>query len=80
MTLSTRTEPKSGNPSFREIWMPPADLGGDLSRSALIIVDMQNDFLHADGSFAHIAREHPDAKIDLPFLTGTIPRAERLAA
>jgi ureidoacrylate peracid hydrolase len=59
--------------------MPSANLGADLSRTALIIVDMQNDFLHPDGSFAHIAREHPDANIDLPFLTGTIPQVKRLA-
>jgi nicotinamidase-related amidase len=50
----------------------------DFARSALIIVDMQNDFLHRDGSFAHIAREHPEANIDLPFLIGTIPHAKRL--
>ncbi len=59
--------------------MPAANPSADLSRSALIVVDMQNDFLHGDGSFAHIAREHPDAEIDLPFLTGTIPQVKRLA-
>jgi nicotinamidase-related amidase len=48
-------------------------------RSALIIVDMQNDFLHPDGGFAHIAREHPEANIDMPFLRGTIPQVSRLA-
>ena len=47
--------------------MPSANFA-DFARSALIIVDMQNDFLHRDGSFAHIAREHPEANIDLPFL------------
>ena len=52
--------------------MPSANFA-DFARSALIIVDMQNDFLHRDGSFAHIAREHPEANIDLPFLIGTIP-------
>ena len=50
----------------------------DFARSALIIVDMQNDFLHGDGSFAHFAREHPEANIDLPFLIGTIPHAKGL--
>jgi nicotinamidase-related amidase len=54
-------------------------IGPDIEKSALVIVDMQNDFLHPDGSFAHIAREHPEAKIDLPFLTGTIPHVKRLA-
>src|SRR5271169_116221 len=55
-------------------------MGPDISRSALIIVDMQNDFLHQDGAFAHAAREHPEAKIDMPFLMGTIPYASELAA
>ncbi|HEY1259517.1 MAG TPA: isochorismatase family cysteine hydrolase [Stellaceae bacterium] len=59
--------------------MEAGRLGADFSRCALIIVDMQNDFLHSDGSFAHIAREHPEARIDMPFLTGTIPYAKRLA-
>jgi len=51
----------------------------DIARSALLIVDMQNDFVHPDGGFSHIAREHPEAKIDMPFLMGTIPQATRLA-
>jgi len=51
----------------------------DITRSALIIVDMQNDFVHADGGFAHRARENPEAKIDMPFLMGTIPQVKRLA-
>jgi ureidoacrylate peracid hydrolase len=55
-------------------------MGPDISRSALIVVDMQNDFLHPDGSFAHIAREHPEAGIDMPFLVGTIPRVSALTA
>ncbi len=59
--------------------MPSPNMGPDFDRCALIIVDMQNDFVHADGSFAHRAREHPEAAIDLPFLTGTIPHVRRLA-
>src|ERR1044071_6898074 len=51
----------------------------DISRSALIIVDMQNDFVHPDGGFAHRARENPEAKIDMPFLMGTVPQVRRLA-
>jgi nicotinamidase-related amidase len=54
--------------------------GPDIARSALVIVDMQNDFLHRDGSFAHIARAHPEANIDMPFLAGTIPYVSQLAA
>ena len=59
--------------------MPEESMGPNIARSALIIVDMQNDFLHRDGSFAHRAREHPEANIDMPFLIGTIPNVERLA-
>jgi nicotinamidase-related amidase len=44
----------------------------------LIIVDMQNDFLHRDGDFSHMAREHPEFGINMPFLTGTIPNVKRL--
>ena len=51
----------------------------EIDRSALIIVDMQNDFLHRDGSFGHIALDHPEFNIDMPFLMGTIPNAQRLA-
>jgi ureidoacrylate peracid hydrolase len=53
--------------------------GPDIDRSALIIVDMQNDFVHPEGGFAHRARENPEAKIDLPFLMGTVPSVGRLA-
>jgi nicotinamidase-related amidase len=60
--------------------MPKPIEGPDLTRSALLIVDMQNDFLHPDGSFARRAKEHPEVKIDIPFLVGTIPHVQRLAA
>ena len=53
--------------------------GPDISKSALIIVDMQNDFVHADGAFAHRARENPEAKIDMEFLASTIPHVKRVA-
>jgi ureidoacrylate peracid hydrolase len=53
--------------------------GGDISRSALIIVDMQNDFLHQDGNFLNIAREHPELGIDVPFLQSTISPVASLA-
>jgi ureidoacrylate peracid hydrolase len=55
------------------------EMGPDISRSALLIVDMQNDFLHPDGSMGRRAREHPEAGIDLPFLAATIPGVKRLA-
>ena len=59
--------------------MQAVSKGPNIDKSALLIVDMQNDFLHRDGSFSHIAREHPEAKIDMPFLVGTIPKVKRLA-
>ena len=37
--------------------MPVVGKGSEIDKSALIIVNMQNDFLHRDGSFRHIA--HP---------------------
>ena len=52
--------------------------GADIGRSALIVVDMQNDFLHPDGALACRARERPAANIDLAFLQGTIPRVQQL--
>lgn len=59
--------------------MEMANIGLDIRKSALIIVDMQNDFVHPEGGFAHLARERPEAKIDMPFLMGTIPPVMRLA-
>ncbi len=52
--------------------------GADISRSALIVVDMQNDFLHANGGFGCLARSHPERRIDMAFLASTIPNAKRL--
>jgi nicotinamidase-related amidase len=54
-------------------------IGPEIDKSALIIVDMQNDFVHPDGGFAHLAREHPDTRTDMPFLMSTIPHVKRLA-
>jgi nicotinamidase-related amidase len=34
-----------------------AAFGPEIGKSALVIVDMQNDFVHPDGGFGHIARE-----------------------
>src|SRR5215467_10767585 len=58
--------------------MPSSPMGPDITRSALIIVDMQNDFLHPDGSFGRLTAEHPEFGIDMPFLVGTIPNVKRL--
>lgn len=54
-------------------------MGPDLTTAALIIVDMQNDFLHPDGAFGRRAREDVDAQIDMEFLASTIPHVRRLA-
>lgn len=54
--------------------------GPEIGRSALVIVDMQNDFVHPDGYLAHRTREVPDSGMDLPFLIGSIPNVKRLAA
>jgi ureidoacrylate peracid hydrolase len=70
---------KNSQFSIREEQMPVVGKGPEIDKSALIIVDMQNDFLHRDGNFSHIAREHPEANIDMPFLIGTIPNVKRLA-
>ncbi len=51
----------------------------DTKKSAFIIVDMQNDFVHPDGGLAHRARENPAANFDFPFLMSTIPNVARLA-
>jgi ureidoacrylate peracid hydrolase len=59
--------------------MEIAMTGPEIGRSALIIVDMQNDFVHPDGGFACMAREKPEAGIDMPFIMGTIPRVKQLA-
>jgi hypothetical protein len=56
----------------RNRWERTAVRGPEPDRSALIIVDMQNDFLHREGSFGPMGREHPEFNIDMPFLTGTI--------
>lgn len=52
--------------------------GPDIASSALIIVDMQNDFLHPEGGFAARARANP-GRVDMEFLRGTIAPAKALA-
>jgi ureidoacrylate peracid hydrolase len=51
----------------------------EIMKSALIVVDMQNDFVHNDGHLGCVARENPGMGIDMPFLAGTIPKVKRLA-
>jgi nicotinamidase-related amidase len=54
-------------------------MGPDITTSALIIVDMQNSFVHRDGAFGRRAREDPAARIDIDFLASTVPNVYRLA-
>src|SRR4029077_20249737 len=56
-TSSMKTRGEEQQFSIREEQMPVVGKGPEIDKSALIIVDMQNDFLHRDGSFSHIA--HP---------------------
>jgi ureidoacrylate peracid hydrolase len=53
-------------------------LGPEIGKSALIVIDMQNDFVHPEGALAYRARENPGAGLDIPFITGTIPHAKQL--
>jgi ureidoacrylate peracid hydrolase len=59
--------------------MAGTTVGPEIDKSALIIVDMQNDFVHREGGLASHARARPEAGIDMSFLMGTIPPARRLA-
>jgi nicotinamidase-related amidase len=45
--------------------------------SALLVVDMQNDFLHPEG-YAFQTRRSPEAQSDMSFLTSTIPQVKRV--
>jgi ureidoacrylate peracid hydrolase len=47
-------------------------------KSALLIVDMQNDFVHPQGGLARCASENPERAWDMPFLMETIPQVHRL--
>ncbi|QRG06570.1 isochorismatase family protein [Xanthobacter dioxanivorans] len=50
----------------------PAPVELDLAQTALVVVDMQNDFLHPDGWF-------PQAGVDAAPLTAIIPQVRALA-
>lgn len=52
--------------------------GPDITKSALIVVDMQNDFVHEEGSLACKSRELPAAEIDMPFLMARYPKLSAL--
>jgi nicotinamidase-related amidase len=40
--------------------MAITSIGPDFGKSTLLIIDMQNDFLHTDGWLAHRAKALPD--------------------
>ena len=52
--------------------------GPDIATSALIVVDMQNDFVSEGGYFDRLAKKHPERGIDREFLASTIPQISRL--
>lgn len=54
--------------------------GPEIEKSALIIVDMQNDFVHPEGEFGIMAKQNPERNIDHEFLASPTPRIKRLAA
>ncbi|WP_043879631.1 cysteine hydrolase family protein [Azorhizobium caulinodans] len=62
-------------PAPRPVAVPatPQDAEIDLARTALVIVDMQNDFLHPDGWF-------PRLGVDAAPLLAIVPRLKALAA
>ena len=52
--------------------------GPQFAASALLVVDMQNDFLHPEG-FAFQTRRSPEAQSNMSFLASTILQVKRLA-
>ena len=52
-------------------------MGPDIRASALVVVDMQNDFAHPDGAWGRQSR-NPGARIDFEFLRSTIEPTGRL--
>ena len=55
-------------------------MGSDITKSALIVVDIQNDFVSKDGYFDKLAKAHPEMGIDMEFLASPISNVVRLAA
>lgn len=50
----------------------------DIGTSALIVVDVQNDFVSEGGYFDRLAKMHPETGVDRGFLASTIPNIRRL--
>ena len=51
----------------------------DAQRSALLIVDMQNDYLHQDGGFQRFALSHPHFGWDMDGLRATVAPIAKLS-
>ncbi|TIC85444.1 isochorismatase family cysteine hydrolase [Nocardioides sp. GY 10127] len=51
----------------------PATLTLDLARTAVLVVDMQNDFCHPDGWLAGIGVDVTPARAPIPVLAGLLP-------
>lgn len=56
----------------------PQDVTMDLSRTAIIIVDMQNDFCHPDGWLAHIGVDIEPARRPIGALKKLLPALRKL--
>jgi ureidoacrylate peracid hydrolase len=52
--------------------------GADITRSALLVIDMQNDFVHPEGGFGRLAKQLPPGAIDFDFLSSPIRNVGRL--
>ena len=50
----------------------------DIGASALIVVDVQNDFVSEGGWFDRLAKKHPEAGVDMEFLRSSIPGIKKL--
>jgi ureidoacrylate peracid hydrolase len=53
--------------------------GPEISKSALIIVDMQNDFVHPEGSIGRRSRMQPEKKVDMAFLCSPVGNIKKLS-
>jgi nicotinamidase-related amidase len=59
---------------------PGESINPDIASSALIVVDMQNDFVSEGGYFDRVAKKYPEVAVDREFLGSTVPNIKRLIA
>jgi nicotinamidase-related amidase len=75
--MADSTDKEAASPECRiELLAEPEPLSIDLARSALIIVDMQNDFLHPEGWFPKTGRKSDAAFVIVPVIQ-TLVRTAR---